>query len=160
MTISRSGMGSQLWGNKMPLTKKGKKVMKSMKGQYGEKKGEQVFYATKNKGKLKGVDMKKAKKYKGGGDLLANLSPAYSLMKGKGMFNDMIKGGGIAGMLAKGLGKDDEEEVVTSAAAPSAAQPTGGMAAAPKMMASGGAVKRSRPIDGIATKGKTKGRMC
>ena len=101
MTISRSGMGSQLWGNKMPLTKKGKKVMKSMKGQYGEKKGEQVFYATKNKGKLKGVDMKKAKKYKGGGDLLANLSPAYSLMKGKGMFNDMIKGGGIVGMLAK-----------------------------------------------------------
>lgn len=160
MTISRSGMGSQLWGNKMPLTKKGKKVMKSMKGQYGEKKGEQVFYATKNKGKLKGVDMKKAKKYKGGGDLLANLSPAYSLMKGKGMFNDMIKGGGIAGMLAKQLGKDDEEEAVVSATAPSAVKPAGGMATAPKMMASGGAVKRSRPIDGIATKGKTKGRMC
>lgn len=159
MTISRSGMGSQLWGNKMPLTKKGKKVMKSMKGQYGKEKGEQVFYATKNKGKLKGVDMKKAKKYKGGGDLLANLSPAYSLMKGKGMFSDMIKGGGIAGVLAKQLGKDDEEEAVTSAAAPSAAKPTG-MATAPKMMAGGGMMKRSRPIDGIATKGKTKGRMC
>lgn len=152
-------MGSQLWGNKMPLTKKGKKVMKSMKGQYGKEKGEQVFYATKNKGKLKGVDMKKAKKYKGGGDLLANLSPAYSLMKGKGMFSDMIKGGGIAGVLAKQLGKDDEEEAVTSAAAPSAAKPTG-MATAPKMMAGGGMMKRSRPIDGIATKGKTKGRMC
>lgn len=152
-------MGSQLWGNKMPLTKKGKKVMKSMKGQYGKEKGEQVFYATKNKGKLKGVDMKKAKKYKGGGDLLANLSPAYSLMKGKGMFSDMIKGGGIAGVLAKQLGKDDEEEAVTSAAAPSAVKPTG-MATAPKMMAGGGMMKRSRPIDGIATKGKTKGRMC
>ena len=130
-----------------------------MKGQYGEKKGEQVFYATKNKGKLKGVDMKKAKKYKGGGDLLANLSPAYSLMKGKGVFNDMIKGGGIAGVLAKQLGKDDKDDAVASAAAPSAGKPAG-MAEAPKMMYGGGAVKRSRPIDGIATKGKTKGRMC
>jgi len=40
----------------MPLTPKGKKIMKSMKEQYGKKKGEQVFYATKNKGKLKGVE--------------------------------------------------------------------------------------------------------
>ena len=40
----------------MPLTKKGKKVMSSMKKQYGKKKGEQVFYATRNKGKLKGVE--------------------------------------------------------------------------------------------------------
>ena len=29
--------------------------MKSMKKQYGKKRGEQVFYATKNKGKIKGV---------------------------------------------------------------------------------------------------------
>jgi hypothetical protein len=39
----------------MPLTKKGKKIMKSMKSQYGKKKGEQVFYASANKGKIKGV---------------------------------------------------------------------------------------------------------
>ena len=39
----------------MPLSKKGKKIMKSMKKQYGKKRGEQVFYATKNKGKIKGV---------------------------------------------------------------------------------------------------------
>ena len=39
----------------MPLTKKGKKIMRSMKKQYGKKSGEQVFYATKNKGKIKGV---------------------------------------------------------------------------------------------------------
>ena len=39
----------------MPLTKKGKKIMKSMKKQYGKKRGEQVFYATKNRGKIKGV---------------------------------------------------------------------------------------------------------
>lgn len=40
----------------MPLTKKGKKIKKAMSKQYGKKKGEQVFYATKNKGKIKGVD--------------------------------------------------------------------------------------------------------
>jgi len=40
----------------MPLTPRGKKIMKSMKERYGKKKGEQVFYATKNKGKLKGVE--------------------------------------------------------------------------------------------------------
>ena len=45
----------------MPLTEKGKKIMKSMKKQYGKKKGETVFYASKNKGKIKGVDRKRAK---------------------------------------------------------------------------------------------------
>ena len=45
----------------MPLTKKGKKIMKSMKKSYGKKRGEQIFYATKNKGKNKGVDTKRKK---------------------------------------------------------------------------------------------------
>lgn len=45
----------------MPLTKKGKKIMSSMKKTYGKKKGEQVFYATENKGKMKGL-VKKRKK--------------------------------------------------------------------------------------------------
>lgn len=40
----------------MPLTKKGKKVMAALKGEYGSKKGESVFYAMKNKGTLPGVD--------------------------------------------------------------------------------------------------------
>jgi hypothetical protein len=43
----------------MPLTKKGKKIMKSMKDQYGDKKGESVFYASANKGKIKKVHGKK-----------------------------------------------------------------------------------------------------
>ena len=33
--------------------------MKSMKDQYGKKRGEQVFYASKNKGTIKGVEKKK-----------------------------------------------------------------------------------------------------
>ena len=40
----------------MPLTPKGHRIMASMKKEYGEKKGEEVFYASKNAGKLKGVD--------------------------------------------------------------------------------------------------------
>jgi len=43
----------------MPLTKKGKKIKASMKKTYGSKKGEQVFYATENKGKIKGLKRKK-----------------------------------------------------------------------------------------------------
>jgi hypothetical protein len=45
----------------MPLTKKGKKVMSAMKEQYGADKGESVFYASKNKGKLKGVEKTRKK---------------------------------------------------------------------------------------------------
>jgi len=43
----------------MPLTPKGKKIMKQMQKLYGIKKGKSVFYATKNKGKIKGVEHKK-----------------------------------------------------------------------------------------------------
>jgi hypothetical protein len=40
----------------MPLTAKGEKIMAAMKEQYGEKKGEEVFYASKNAGEITGVD--------------------------------------------------------------------------------------------------------
>jgi hypothetical protein len=43
----------------MPLTKKGKKILKAMKKEYGSKKGESVFYASANKKKIKGVHKKK-----------------------------------------------------------------------------------------------------
>jgi len=39
----------------MPLTKKGEKIKSSMTKEYGEKRGKDVFYATENKGKIKGV---------------------------------------------------------------------------------------------------------
>lgn len=45
-----------------PLTSKGVKVLNSMRKTYGsEKKAEQVFYASKNAGKIKGVEGKKSK---------------------------------------------------------------------------------------------------
>ena len=40
----------------MPLTSKGKEVLGSMRKQYGSKKGEQVFYASINAGKVKGAE--------------------------------------------------------------------------------------------------------
>jgi hypothetical protein len=48
----------------MPLSKKGKKIMSSMKKQYGKKKGEAVFYASQKKGVIKGVEKSKSRKRK------------------------------------------------------------------------------------------------
>ena len=48
----------------MPLTAKGKKIMKSMKKQYGTKKAKEVFYASRNKGVISGVEKKRKVKNK------------------------------------------------------------------------------------------------
>jgi hypothetical protein len=40
----------------MPLTAKGEEIMSAMKKEYGEEKGKEVFYASKNAGKISGVD--------------------------------------------------------------------------------------------------------
>lgn len=46
----------------MPLTKKGSKIKKAMTSEYGAKKGEKVFYASENAGKIKGVHKTGGKK--------------------------------------------------------------------------------------------------
>lgn len=43
----------------MPLTKKGKTIMKNMVAEYGPKKAKNVFYAAANKGSIKGVDYRR-----------------------------------------------------------------------------------------------------
>lgn len=40
----------------MPLTAKGEEIKSAMQEEYGGKKGEEVFYASKNKGTVTGVD--------------------------------------------------------------------------------------------------------
>ena len=40
----------------MPLTAKGEKILSAMQKEYGEKKGKEVFYASKNKGLISGID--------------------------------------------------------------------------------------------------------
>jgi hypothetical protein len=46
----------------MPLTKKGQKILSNMKDEYGDKKGKAVFYASINKGRIKGAEPKGRKK--------------------------------------------------------------------------------------------------
>ena len=43
----------------MPLTHKGSTIMAAMMKQYGKKKGRSVFYASENKGTIKGVEKKR-----------------------------------------------------------------------------------------------------
>ena len=55
-------LGGQILNAKrlMPLTKKGKKILSSMKKTYGStKKAKSVLYASKNAGKIKGIEKKK-----------------------------------------------------------------------------------------------------
>ena len=40
----------------MPLTKKGKKIKRRMRATYGKKKGERVFWASKEESTITGVD--------------------------------------------------------------------------------------------------------
>ncbi|MDE2016009.1 MAG: hypothetical protein KGJ89_05215 [Patescibacteria group bacterium] len=52
----------------MPLTRKGNEIMRAMDKEYGDKKAKRVFYASRNKGTIKGVERKKehlAKRMKG-----------------------------------------------------------------------------------------------
>jgi hypothetical protein len=46
----------------MPLTSKGREIMAAMKKQYGVKKGKGVFYASQNKGIIKGTHKKRKKR--------------------------------------------------------------------------------------------------
>ena len=93
------------------------------------------------------------------GKFLENFSPAYSVMKGKGPVSDALSKlggsglGGIAGMVAK------EQRDKRSGADKMKAAPSMAMQGATPMY-EGGKVKRKRPIDGIATKGKTRGKYC
>jgi hypothetical protein len=43
----------------MPLNKKGKKIKRAMRKKYGPEKGDRVFYASENKGTIKGVTKRK-----------------------------------------------------------------------------------------------------
>lgn len=57
-------MKNILDNNYMPLTKKGSKIKEAMEKEYGEEKGEKVFYASQNKGVITGTHKAKALKKK------------------------------------------------------------------------------------------------
>lgn len=48
----------------MPLTKKGQKIKRNMDREYGKKKGDSVFYASMNAGRITGVEPGKRRKAK------------------------------------------------------------------------------------------------
>ena len=70
----------------MPLTTKGKKIMSSMKRTYGGKRGEQVFYATANAGKIEGVE--KRQKAATGKRIAKAGKPSKSKAKSKSRVNE------------------------------------------------------------------------
>jgi hypothetical protein len=55
----------------MPLTDKGAEIKSNMQDQYGKEKGESVFYASKNKGTIAGVD---------------SIRPLYGAKRGRDIF--------------------------------------------------------------------------
>ena len=44
----------------MPETKKGRKIKRAMRKSYGKERGARVFYASANKGTIKGVHKKRS----------------------------------------------------------------------------------------------------
>ena len=46
----------------MPLTPKGRKIMSAMQKEYGKERGQRVFYASANAGKLKNVELKRKRR--------------------------------------------------------------------------------------------------
>lgn len=46
----------------MPLTRKGEDIRANMRREYGAEKGDRVFYASRNAGRIKGVDKTRSKR--------------------------------------------------------------------------------------------------
>ena len=95
-----------------------------------------------------------------GKDVLGTLSPAYGLMTGRGAFGKVADSGMAAiipTMLSNRRKKKDGTEMtaVEEAVVEKPAMRKGGKV---KKMASGGSA--SKRADGIAQRGKTRGKMC
>ena len=175
MAISRASMQQQLKGNRMKkkkmtvpksinqsLTDYYKGQVKDVKNSFGlYLKGEPEAIAKKRtvRDNPKAINrlrrQKKKAQNKNVGGFLETFSPAYSIAKGKGPIGEAVRGGkgmGILGMLASQADKGKKK-------AGSDAMKATGMAGADRMSGGGEMVrsKRTRSIDGIATRGKTRG---
>ena len=115
---------------------------------------------------MENIKKKPVKKKMSGGDIASALSPAYSIMKGKGPVSDIVASGlgGVALMPFAQKQRDKRKRskmAMASAQMPQTARSSMAATGANEMqrMMMGGMMKRSKPIDGLATKGKTKGSM-
>ena len=97
------------------------------------------------------------------GKMMETLSPAYSIAKGKGPMSALASAGGLGlvpAMVARPQRKKAKarkaarmQQVPSQMPSPSAGM---GMQEMTRRMAMGGQIKRTKSIDGIAMKGKTK----
>jgi hypothetical protein len=107
---------------------------------------------------------KKVKKMIGGGELLGSISPLAGAITGKGILGRAMGKGlkNVSPLAALIDASKKKKKGSASPAADAAPQAGAGMGAdmmqGMSKMYGGGAVKKKR--DGIAIKGKTKGRMC
>jgi hypothetical protein len=95
----------------MPLTNKGEKIKSAMQEQYGKEKGEEVFYASENKGTIEGVhakDSEEAPTPRRQPDLLGTVSKNNGIKPAEREFNDQdmmsSSGAPTAGMSSSSTG--------------------------------------------------------
>jgi len=143
--INRASMRQQLKGNKMPdyKTKGGDKIStkKSI-----SKAGQKIL-GMKN--------IKKPVLKKNVGKLLETFSPAYSIMKGKGPVSKIASAIGKAAGPMSPIGQLAQDRRKEAQRRRAEMLGSNRMTEMPRMMA-GGPIKRKRPIDGCAVKGKTR----
>ena len=93
------------------------------------------------------------------GRLLETFSPAYSVMKGKGPIANMLgmaKGDKVDPMQTE-MEKAKKLEAMRAAAKSGTQSNRMALMSSPTKMKAGGSVKKKKSIDGIATKGRTRG---
>ena len=176
MAMSRASMQQQLKGNKMAIVnKKENDVLSRLR--YIEKQMANPKTTPKELKVLKmreknlmemladdqftfkgGGQIKKKPKKKNVGGFLETFSPVYSVAKGRGPISDALSAlGPVAGL--SGIAARQQQKKRKKKEAGSDAMKATGMTGADRMSGGGKIVrsKRTRSIDGIATKGKTRG---
>jgi len=143
--ISRATMKQQMKGNKMPnyQTKKGKISSKKPIPKISQK-----LLGMKN---IK----KKPVVKKNIGKMLETLSPAYSIMKGKGPISGALSSLGRAAGPLSPIGQYAKQQRDKAKKRNMEMRGSNRMTEMQRMMA-GGPVKRKRSIDGCAMRGKTR----
>ena len=104
---------------------------------------------------LKKNKKKKPVQKKNIGKMLETFSPAYSIMKGKGPISGALSSLGRAAGPLSPLGQYAKQQRDKAKKREMEMRGSNRMTEMQRMMA-GGMIKRTRPIDGIARKGKTK----
>ena len=178
MAMSRASMQQQLKGNRMKKKKMAvpKSINESLTDYYkGQVKDVKISFGLYLKGEPEAIakkrtirdnpkainrlrKQKKNAQKKNVGGFLETFSPAYSVAKGRGPISDALSAlGPVAGL--SGIAAREQQRKRKKKEAGSEAMKATGMTGADRMSGGGKIVrsKRTRSIDGIATRGKTRG---